>query len=73
LCHKPPNLVLFDFKLGEWKYSVTHFIFKVSKSAEVAKRRADVKETAGYAIRSKTAIDIFGAFLLVSDFKQYSY
>jgi len=62
LCHSPSNLVLFDFKLGEWKYSYTQFIFKVSKSTEVAKRRADVKGTAGYAIRSNTAIDILGVF-----------
>jgi len=39
--------------------AVTQFIFKVSKSTEAVKRRADEKETAGYAIRSKTAIDIF--------------
>jgi len=53
--------------------AVSQFIFKVSKSTEVANRCADVKETAGYAIRSKTAIDIFGAYLLVSNFKQYFY
>lgn len=29
-----------------------------------------LKETAGYAISSKTAFDIFGSFSLVSDFKQ---
>jgi hypothetical protein len=39
--------------------AVTQFIFKVSKSTEAANRRADVKETAGYAIRTKTTIDIF--------------
>jgi hypothetical protein len=32
---------------------------KASKSTEAVNRHADVKETAGYAIRSKTVIDTF--------------